>query len=128
MATWSLETQLFRSQRILKPSTSSDEFLSKILMRKKHHIIGVWCSHSVFGSPATQVPENPKAEHPTPKVTSAVFGALVGSLDRESPRPTKATSEVLTVKLTKRHTRCVRGKILQRAFNLGPATQFGSVP
>ena len=64
MATRSFETQPFRYQRILKPSTPP----RKSIFQTETFAFN-WVKrggHSVFGSPAPKVPENPKAEHPTP--------------------------------------------------------------
>ena len=74
VATWSLETQPFRSQRILKPSNPPlGVFQFKMSMKNPILTGSRVVSHSVFGSPVTQVPENPKAEHPTPKVASFIL-------------------------------------------------------
>ena len=56
VVTRSLEAQPRASQRILKPSTRSSTHLS---------LKGYKGGHLVFGSPATQIPVNPEARHPT---------------------------------------------------------------
>ena len=62
VVTQSLETQPFRSQRILKVSTPPKKQVleSNILSETVD-------GYSVFGNPALPVPENPKAEHPIQK-------------------------------------------------------------
>ena len=59
MVTRSLEAQSHSSQRILKPSIPPITHLSPE---------GYKSDHLVFGSPATQIPVNPKAWHPTPVI------------------------------------------------------------
>ena len=82
MVTWSLETQPARSQRILKPSTPSQniKFYSKLPQQQGQRVVRWSGGHSVFGNPATQVPENPKAEHPTPAHSLNLKGYKVGHL------------------------------------------------
>ena len=79
VVTWSLEAQLRRSQRILKPSTPPSTHLS--LKDQKG-------GHLVFRSPATQIPVNPKARHPTPviilsQMNEPRFGAVLTHLTIE---------------------------------------------
>ena len=57
MVTWSLETQPRRSQRILKPGTPSQNIK---LYSTTCFTTGSKGGHSVFGSPAPQIPKNPK--------------------------------------------------------------------
>ena len=109
VATWSLEAQPFQSQIILKPGTPPlTKNLFQISMKNTHKIWVKRGSHSVFGNPAPQVPENPKAEHPTPKSRASFlrgFNSVLAHLTM-----TKATSKDLKVKRAKRHTLCVRGR------------------
>ena len=76
VVTQSLEAQPRRSQKILKPSTPPSTHLS---------LKGFKGGHLVFGSPATQIPVNPKAKHPTPviilsQMNEPHFGAVLTHL------------------------------------------------
>ena len=82
MVIWSLETQPRRFQRILKPRTPSQNIkiysttCSTTGSKSGHSILGSPAPqipenpkpsrHLVFGNSAAQIPENPKAEYPTP--------------------------------------------------------------
>ena len=79
--TRSLEAQPHRSQRILKPSTPSNTHLSPK---------GYKGGHLVFGSPATQIPVNPKARHSTSvtilsQMNKPSFDAVLTHLIFEKP-------------------------------------------
>ena len=90
--------------------------------------MGSWGSHSVFGSPAMQVPENPKAEHPTPKNASTVLAYLLTHLAMKTPARRRLPPKSPQSSQPK-DTHFVSGvKKLQRALNLGLATRFGIVP
>ena len=81
VVTRSLEAQPRRSQRILKPSTlPSTHFRLKCFKGGR----------VVFGSPATQMPVNPKARHPTPviilsQMIEPLFDAVLTHLIFEKP-------------------------------------------
>ena len=89
VATLSLEAQPFQSQRILKPGTPPlTKNLFQISMKNTHINWVKRGSHLVFGNPASQVPENPKAEHPTPKSRASFlwsFNSVLAHLTMKKP-------------------------------------------
>ena len=130
MVTWSLETQPRRSQRILKPGTPSQNIK---LYSTTCFTTGSKGGHSVFGSPAPQIPKNPKprrhlvflnsaaqipehpkAVHPTPicyhemnePCSDAGWGGRIQSLGNQ---PRQATSRDPKVEHVHRDARFVSG-------------------